>query len=121
MLAYTSHLQSVGGRNYFNRLDQRFGLLTQNPDRRPIHSFSHQNRQLVSDRFDDADACLSFFFWVRRFRTTCETHKMPALSGWNRLREKRAHSESNQIRRSRPSGANLNGPEVRGKETARCC
>jgi hypothetical protein len=55
LFAYTSRVQSVGNRNYFNQMDQRFELLAQSPDRRPIHSFSHQNRQLISGRFDDVN------------------------------------------------------------------
>lgn len=96
LFAYTSHLQSVGGRNYFNRLDQRFGLLTQNPDRRPIHSFSHQNRQLVSDRFDDANVRAG------ALGSTLQDHLRNTQDArfvrLEQVTRERAHSESNQIR-----------------------
>ena len=96
LFAYTSRVQSVGDRNYFNRIDQRFGLLTQNPDRRPIHSFSHQNHQLVSDRFDDANVR------GRALGSTLQDHLRNTRDArfvrLEQVTRDRVHSESQQIR-----------------------
>ena len=52
LFAHFSHTHSSGHRDYYDRVDRQFDLLSRHPDRRPFRDFSGDNRRVAANLAD---------------------------------------------------------------------